>query len=157
MAISTVKDIMTSEVISVHPETSILEAHKLISDHNFHGVPVVDEENRILGILTEYDLIAKGSSMHLPTFQKIVSELNFEKNHGGLENDIEALAQLRVSDVMNSEPLTLSDTASFEEVVEVFRSHHRVNPVPVINNDKKVVGIVSHFDILQVLFLKKNN
>ena len=148
---------MTSEVISVHPETSILEAHKLISDHNFHGVPVVDEENRILGILTEYDLIAKGSSMHLPTFQKIVSELNFEKNHGGLENDIEALAQLRVSDVMNSEPLTLSDTASFEEVVEVFRSHHRVNPVPVINNDKKVVGIVSHFDILQVLFLKKNN
>lgn len=146
---------MTKEVISVRPETPIIEAHKVISDHHFHGVPVVDKENRLVGILTEYDLIAKGSFIHLPTFQKIVTELNIEKNHGGLPRDIEALEKLKVKDVMNSNPLTLPDTASLEDALVAFRSHHRVNPVPVVDEDRKVVGVVSRFDILKVMFLKK--
>lgn len=146
---------MTREVISVRPETPIIEAYKLISDHYFHGVPVVDGENRLVGILTEYDLIAKGSSIHLPTFQKFITELNIEKNHGGLPPDVEALEKLKVKDVMNSEPLTLPDTASLEDAVVAFCSHHRVNPVPVIDKDKKVIGVVSRFDILRVLFLVK--
>ena len=69
------KDIMTREVVSVHPDTSLLDAAKLIAEYNFDGVPVVDNENRLVGIVTEYDLINKTSAVHLPTLQVILKNL----------------------------------------------------------------------------------
>src|SRR3989344_6786781 len=135
----TVQDIMTSKVISVGPTMPLLEAHDIIAKNNLDGVPVVDEENRLVGILTEYDLLTKGSALHLPTFQKILTQLKiYQKDHGDLSDDIERLKKLTVADVMNSEPLTLSESVSFEDVVNTFRDNHRVNPIPVVNGDNKV-------------------
>ena len=151
-----VKDIMTREVVSVHPETSVFEAHDLIAKHNVDGVPVVDAENKLAGILTEYDLIVKGSSLHLPTFQKILAELPvYRKDRRQFQNEVKELQDLKVKDVMNSDPLTLRDDAPFEKVVAEFRDHHRVNPIPVIDKNKKVVGVVSRYDVLKIFTLLK--
>ena len=137
--------------LSVYPETSLLEAHNIIAAHQFDGAPVVDKENTLIGILTEYDLIVKGSSLHLPTFQKILAELSvYQKDKRQFQNEVEELKQLTVKDVMNNDPLMLPDTASFEEVVTAFRDHHRVNPIPVVDANKKVVGVVSHYDVLKL-------
>ena len=57
----TVKDIMTREVVSVKPETPLQEAAEVLAYHGFDGVPVVDEANKPVGILTEYDLLSKGN------------------------------------------------------------------------------------------------
>ena len=152
----TVKDIMTSDVVSVHPDASILEAHELIAQHNFDGLPVVDREHHLVGILTEYDLLVKGSSLHLPTFQKVLAELRvYRRDRSQLQAEIDELKRLTVRDVMNSEPLTLPDTATFEEVVQAFRDHHRVNPIPVVDRDRRVVGVVSRYDVLKPLALAR--
>ena len=152
----TIQDIMTREVVSVHPETSVFEAHDLIAKHNVDGVPVVDAENKLAGILTEYDLIVKGSSLHLPTFQKILAELPvYRKDRSQFQNEVKELQDLKVKDVMNSDPLTLRDDAPFEKVVAEFRDHHRVNPIPVIDKNKKVVGVVSRYDVLKIFTLLK--
>lgn len=154
MADTTVQDVMIREVISVSPDTPVIEAHEKISSHNFDGVPVVDEEDRLVGILTEYDLIVKGSSLHLPTFQKILSEFPvYQKDRGAFRKEIEELQNMRVRDVMNNDPLTLSEDASFEEVITAFRDHHRVNPIPVIDKDHKVIGVVSRYDVLKMFSL----
>ncbi|MFY9462929.1 MAG: CBS domain-containing protein [Candidatus Sungiibacteriota bacterium] len=151
---STVQEVMERKVIAVHPEDSVFAAHEVIASHNFDGVPVVDAENRLAGILTEYDLIAKGSSLHLPTFQKILSELEvYKKDKSRLNQEIIELKELKVKDVMNSDPLTLPDTASFEDVVAAFRDHHRVNPIPIIDKDHKVIGVVSRYDVLKLFSL----
>lgn len=145
---------MTREVVSVRPETSVLEAHDAIAKHNFDGVPVVDAENKLVGILTEYDLLVKGSSLHLPTFQKILGELQvYRRDRSRFRAEVEELTKLTVRDVMNTEPLTLPETATFEEVVAAFREHHRVNPIPVIDSDRRVVGVVSRYDVLRPLGL----
>jgi len=128
-----VKDAMVKKVISVEENTPLIKAAKLIMSHNFDGVPVVDGNNKLVGILTEYDLIEKSSSIHLPNFQKEVKEVT----------------ALKVKDVMNSDPLTLRPEDSFDTMLNAFREHHRVNPIPVIDKNKKVVGVVSRFDVLK--------
>ena|SRR3989338_1591478 len=147
-----IKDIMTKKVISVLPDTPIIEAAKKLSKYNFDGMPVVDKNNKLVGILTEYDLVSKGSSIHLPTFQIILENLKvFKKDRSKFKKEIKEISSLTVQDVMNKEPLTLYENATFEEAAAAFRVHHRVNPIPVINHKNKVIGVVSRFDILKPL------
>lgn len=152
-----VQSIMSQDVVSVRPETPLQEAAELLARHGFDGMPVVDEENKLVGIITEYDLISKGSAIHLPTFQKIIENLGiYHKDKTSFKNDFAELASLQVKDVMNKDPLTLAEDATYEEAVAAFRDHHRVNPIPVIDQYRKVVGVVSRFDVLKPLHLVEN-
>src|SRR3989338_8932667 len=149
---TTIKDIMTAKVISVRPETPLMEAAELLAKHGFDGVPVVDDGGKLVGILTEYDLISKGSAIHLPTFQKILENMSvFSKDKKEFQSDVAEVANMKVRAVMNDDPLTLSHDATYEEAVTAFREHHRVNPIPVIDKDRKVLGVVSRFDVLKPL------
>jgi CBS domain-containing protein len=147
-----VKDVMERDPIVTHPDTPLIEAANLLAEKKFDGMPVVDSEGTLLGILTEYDLVSNGSAIHLPTFQKVLQNLSvFKKDQSEFSHDLEAITSLKVKDVMNTDPITLSDSASFEDVVAMFREHHRVNPIPVLNDQKKLVGVVSRFDVLKPL------
>jgi|SRR3989338_6860382 len=147
-----ITDIMTKEVVSVTPEMPLFEAAKILSEHNLDGAPVVNETNKLLGILTEYDLISQSSSIHLPTLQKILQDIKvFGKDKSQFKKEFQDVIALKVQDVMNDDPLTLAPDDSFEEMVKAFREHHRVNPIPVIDKNKKVVGVVSRFDVLKPL------
>lgn len=151
---ASVKDIMTKEVISVSPGMPLIDAARLLAEHNFDGMPVVDAENKLVGILTEYDLISKSTLIHFPTFQKIIKNLGvYSKDKSHFQKDFAEIAALTVKDVMNSDPLTLPEEASYENAVQAFRDHHRVNPIPVIDKDRKVIGVVSRFDVLKPLRL----
>jgi CBS domain-containing protein len=135
----------------VRPDTPILEAHDLMTKYSIDGVPVVTEDKKLVGILTEYDLLTKGSAIHLPTFQRVLTALPVnEADRKRFREAVEEITKLRVKDVMNTDPLTLSEKASLEEVVATFRAHHRVNPIPVVDAEGKVVGVVSRFDVLKL-------
>ena len=143
----TAKDIMTKEVISAHPDTSLLDVAKLLAEHNFDGVPVIDSDNKLIGLVTEYDLINKTSAVQLPTLQVVLKNLpQFKKEEAHFQ---EKILSLKASDIMNKEPLTLTQDVSYDEIIKLFREHHRVNPIPVIDKDKKVLGVISRFDVLR--------
>lgn len=141
------KDIMTKEVISVSPDTSLLDVAKVIAEHNFDGVPVIDSNRKLLGIVTEYDLINKTSAVHLPTLQVILRNIpQFKQDQLQYQKEI---LDLKVKDIMNKAPLILSEDDTYEHVIDVFKEHHRVNPISVLNKDGQVVGIISRFDVLR--------
>jgi len=144
----TVKDIMTKEVVSVRPETSVFEAHKIISSNYFNGLPVIDDENRLLGIITEYDLLVKSF-----TLESFFSELSGTELFERLQEGIEKLKNTTVEEVMNKDPITLSADATAKEMVRAFVEHHRVNPIPVVDKDSRVVGIVSRYDALVLFYV----
>lgn len=148
-----VKDIMTRKVISVLPETPVLDAARIISDHNFDGIPVADRDGRLVGIVTEYDLITKTSSVNASFLQRILYEIRNQDEKKLDEEKEDGLSHMQVGDIMNKEPLFLKEDATFEEVISSFVTHHRVNPIPIIDNENKLVGIVSRFDILRPLNL----
>lgn len=151
-----IRDIMTRKVISVSPDTPIFDAARIISEHNFAGIPVVDKDNKLIGIVTEYDLIMRTSTVNASFLQNILSEVYSKKSEAvksAVENGARQLSSLKVSDIMNKEPLVLSEDATFEEVISSFVAHHRVNPIPIVDKDHKLVGIVSRFDALRPLNL----
>ncbi|KKU52650.1 MAG: hypothetical protein A3H69_00430 [Candidatus Sungbacteria bacterium RIFCSPLOWO2_02_FULL_47_9] len=143
MKLETIQDIMTKDVVSVFPETPLIEAAKVLYEHRYDGVPVVDSNNALLGILTEYDLVSKGSAVHLPTLQKIFSQLAITNGMvDGLKEEAAKISTLTVRDVMNAEPLTLQASATIQEAVTLFLEHHRVNPIPVVDENQRVIGVI---------------
>ena len=140
------KDIMTKEVVSVRSDTPLLDVAKVLAEHNFDGVPVVDERKKIVGILTEYDLITKTSPINIGFIRQILTDIE-SKN----KDKAETIVELTVKQVMNPEPLTLKDTTPYKDVLQTFRDHHRVNPIPIVDEENRVVGVISRYDILRPL------
>ena len=152
----TVLDIMTRNAICVRDDMQLLDAYHVLARHRFAGVPVVDSNERLVGILTEYDVIAKESLVHLPTLQAISAHMRvYKKDMGNWEGEVMKLRALRVRDVMNTDPLMLPITATFSEAVYAFQQHHRVNPIPIIDTQRRVVGVISRFDVLKPLMVIK--
>lgn len=141
---------MISNVVSVRPETPLIEAAEILTKNDFTGVPVSDSEGRLVGLLTEYDLISRGTSLHLPTLAKLFSGASFYKSDKELLPEVQNILKLSVADVMNTTPLTLSPNSMITEAVHLFSEHHAVNPVPVIDETRKIVGILARFDIVKL-------
>ena len=118
-----VKSLMSSRVISVLPGTPVLMAIDIILSNNFNGIPVVDKSGVLVGILTKYDLISKRSS---------------------LRDD------MKVEDIMNGEPLVLGEDQTVDDAIRAFAEHHKVDPIPVIDSDKKLVGVISRYDMVKM-------
>jgi len=146
----TIKDIMTADVVSVKPEASLVEVAKLLTERRFNGVPVIDNAGLLVGIITEYNLISNQSGIHLPTLQAVLGQLPvFHKDKSEFSEEIASVSKLTARDVMNNDPLTLPITATYNEVVKAFQDHHAINPIPVIDSARRLVGVVSRFDVLK--------
>jgi len=148
----TAYDIMTTAVITVHPETPLIEAANLLVKHRFNGLPVVDDGKRVVGVITEYDLILKGTAIHLPTFLQIFQDLSvYKKGSEPIREDLKKIFAMKVAEAMNAEPLTLPGDTPILKVAEVFAEHHRVNPIPIIDQAGLLKGIISRHDLLKFL------
>jgi CBS domain-containing protein len=131
---------------------SLANLADIFSIYNFDGVPVIDKEGILRGIITEYDLISKESLLHLPTLKRVMESLNISKeDKPHFEEEVLSKLNIKAEDIMNNDPLTLSPDTSYEEVIKTFQDHHRVNPIPVVDENKKVLGIISRFDVLKPL------
>ena len=147
-----VTDIMTKDVISVHAEDLLQSAAKVIIEHDLDGVPVVDNDGMLTGILTQYDLVSKASALHLPTMQFLLENMAvYRKDKARFQNELGEITSLKVQDVMNTDPLCFTPDTSYADAVMAFKNHHRVNPVPVVDDQKRVIGVVSRCDILKPL------
>lgn len=147
----TVADLMTRDVVTVKADTPLLAAANLLSAKNLTGLPVVDDRGGVIGILTEYDLITKGSAIHLPTFLKLMREFDvYRRDRTLIADELKAMLALRVRDAMNPEPLVLAPETSIADACRTFGEHHRVNPIPIVDRERRIVGILSRFDIIRL-------
>ena len=146
-----IKEFMTRRVITVKPHTPLVEVERLITGNKLNGVPVVDDASRLLGIVTEYNLISTRSFIHLPTLQAVLKDLPvLRKDRAEFREAIHEVAAMAAQDVMDATPLTLPETAAFEDAARAFNEHHRVNPIVIIDKENRVVGVVSRCDVLRV-------
>lgn len=142
---------MTKGVVSVTENTPLIQAVEVMLERDFSGLPVIDQNNVLVGIVTDYDFILKGSSIHLPTFLQLLKEFQiYKKDASRISDDIKKILGTKVGDVMNKEPLTLFEQASINDAINAFGQHHRVNPIPIIDNQHKLVGIISRLDMLKL-------
>ena len=145
-----IRDLMTKDVIAVAPDLSLASAAKLMFEKKFNGVPVVDEDKKLLGLITQQDLIIKTHAVHLPTLIDLLSKIKvYKKDSSPIKGDIEKMLSLKVADVMNRTPVILGETALINEAAELFSNHHAINPIPVVAHDGTLAGIISRYDVLK--------
>lgn len=152
MGMITAQDVMTKEIVSVSPDATLSSIAALFAKYQFDGLPVVDKNGILRGIITEYDLISKDSSLHLPTLKKVMESLHIsQQDKSRFQEKVLDKLSIKAEDIMNKEPLTLNLNTFYEEIIKTFQDHHRVNPIPIVGENGKVVGIISRFDVLKPL------
>jgi CBS domain-containing protein len=142
----TVKDVMTRTVVVVRDSTPFKELVRRMQEHRVSAVPVVDEDGRAIGIVSEADLILKED-------QFLEGEPHlFERRHHRIEREKHAAGTAAA--LMTSPAVSVGPDASLAEAARLM-TKHSVKRLPVVGADGRVMGIVSRSDLLKV-FLRSD-
>jgi CBS domain-containing protein len=140
------RDVMVSAVVTVPPETTVEGLVRLMINLRISGVPVMNTDGTLVGIVTEGDLLRRvetGTEGHLPGWSE-----SFSSNSQMAAEYVKSHAR-RVADIMTREVFTVDEMATLGEVADLLEAK-RIKRVPVVH-DGKIVGIVSRTDLLKVL------
>jgi CBS domain-containing protein len=139
-------DVMTWGTITVEPDASITRAVRLMLQNKISGLPVVDANGQLVGMVTEGDFLRRGE---LGTKRQRPRWLEFLLGPGKLATEYVQSSGQKVSQVMTPEPKTITPETPLEEVVGLME-RHRIKRLPVVQ-DGKLVGIVSRANLLHAL------
>jgi CBS domain-containing protein len=138
--------IMTRPVISVTPETTIVDAANTMLQKHVSGLPVVDAAGKLVGIISEGDFIRRSE---IGTQRKRGRFLKFILGPGQQAADFVHEHGRKIAEIMTPEPLTIGEETPLEEIVRLMEKNH-VKRLPVTRGDK-IVGIVSRANLLQAV------
>jgi len=145
----TVKEIMKTDIISVSPETEITHATKLLLENHINGVPVIDKNEKIVGIICQSDVIAQQKKLPIPSFFSFLDGFISLSSMKNLEKEVKKISAVTVSQAMTSNPVTVGPDTSIE-VVAALMVDSNYHTIPVVEGGK-LVGIVGKEDILRTL------
>ncbi len=129
-----VKDWMTKDVVTVSPDTPMLDAHQVMREKKIRRVPVV-QNGKVVGIVTRSD-VREAEPSDATTLN--VWEINY------------LLAKLRVKDIMTSEVITVSPQDTIKTAATLLYEN-KIGALPVVENDNKLAGIITESDIFRIL------
>jgi len=129
-----VKDWMACEVVTVTPETTLPEAHRLMTDNQIRRLPVM-KDGHLVGIVTRGDL--RGAEASDATTLSIW-ELCY------------LIGKIRIKEIMTRNPLTVSQDATIGEAAQMMLDH-KISGLPVVDADGRMVGIITESDIFRIV------
>jgi len=145
---------MTKEVISVHADATVAEIAHILFERNLTGVPVIEQDGTVIGIITEYDLMSRNMAVHIPTYVRLLESLEGEQSGTRMMDEMEAIRRTTARAIMTAPVVTLWKETTVDEAARIFSEAH-INPLPVVDEQGKLAGIVSRSDIVK-LFRRKN-
>lgn len=145
----TVKDVMKTDIISVSPESEITHATKLLLENHINGVPVIDKNEKLVGIICQSDIIAQQKKLPIPSFFSFLDGFVSLSSMKNLEKEVKKISAITVSQAMTPNPVTVRPDTLIE-VVAALMVDNNFHTLPVVEGGK-LVGIVGKEDILRTL------
>jgi CBS domain-containing protein len=140
------REIMTMEVVSVSPDASILEAVRLMLQNRISGLPVVDRQGMLVGVVTEGDFLRRAET---GTQRKRARWIEFFMGPGQSADEYVHSHGRKVADVMTSTPITITEDTRLDDIVSLME-RSSIKRLPVVRQGR-VVGIVSRANLLHAL------
>jgi CBS domain-containing protein len=143
------RDIMTAPAVTVKADMTVKELVALFRDRRIGGAPVVDDDGRLIGIVTEGDLMAMDADVQMPHYFELFDSIIYLGSQKKFKEQLKKAAAATVGDLMTPAPKTVGpdDPA---RLAATLMSRHRFDRVPVAEGGK-VVGIVTRHDIMKIL------
>lgn len=143
------KDIMTTKVITVTADVGIKEAAKIMVDNHIGGAPVVDDQGRLVGLVTESDLISQDVKIHFPSYIHLLDSYIFLSSQRHFEETLKRAAAAKVGELMSVEVVSVDPERPVEDIATLMVEKH-VGRVPVVQ-ESRIVGIITKGDIVRTL------
>jgi len=154
-------DLMTDEVETVHEEDDISDVLTRLARADFNGFPVVDDDDRVVGIVTQHDLVhifqPSDRTLWIPVgFPPFLETLEYaiDLSWDDLDREIDPLkhAGKPVRTVMTDDVVTVGPDADFDAILDLLADDDRdINRLPVVDDDGKLLGIVARQDVLRAI------
>jgi CBS domain-containing protein len=145
----TAKDIMTKDVISVKPDTSIEALSSLLVKYEISGVPVVDDSGALYGIVTDNDLISRNKRLHIPTVVSFLDAAIYLESSKKFEQEVKRLTATRVGDICVRKVITIGEDTTVVDIATIM-SEKKVHLLPVVKAGK-LAGIVGKRDMVKAV------
>jgi CBS domain-containing protein len=144
-----VRDIMTKNVVAIQSDTQVGEIARLMSSHDVSGLPVIDDTDAVIGIITELDMIIRHTRLYMPAYLQIWEARIYLETPSHWQERLRRMTGVIAAELMTEPVVTISPEAELEDLAELM-VQKRVNPVPVVERGK-LVGIVSRSDFIRLM------
>jgi len=145
----TAKDIMTKDVVTVTPDTSIEELSTLLVSNEISGAPVVEASGAIVGMVTENDLISRNKRLHIPTVVSFLDAVIYLESSKKFAEDVKRLTATKVGDICARKVVTITADTTLTDIATIM-SEKNVHLLPVVASGK-VIGIVGKRDVVKAV------
>lgn len=143
------RDIMTAKTLTVSPDMEITEAAQLLLKNHINGLPVIDNHDRVVGVLCQSDLIRQQKKIPMPSFFTILDAFIASPSLKSIQKEIEKIAATTVAKAMTINPVTVSLDTDIGTIAELMVDKN-FHTLPVVENEK-LVGVIGKEDILKTL------
>jgi CBS domain-containing protein len=143
------KDIMTKRVQTVRPETTVKALALFLLKHQISGAPVMDRAGKLVGIVTEDDLIFRDANVHLPTVVTVFDSVIYLESPRKYEQELQKIIGGKVADLMSRDVQTIAPELELSAIATIMHERHR-HLLPVVRAGK-LVGIVGKADVVRAI------
>jgi CBS domain-containing protein len=149
---TTVRDIMTTDVITLTPETDVVKAAQILLERHINGAPVVDKNGQLVGIICQSDLVAQQKKIPIPTLFTLLDGVFQLTSKKQIEKEMGKIAALTVAEAMTPDPVAVEPDTRIETVAALMVDNS-FHTLPVVEDDR-LVGIIGKEDVLRTLLPK---
>ena len=146
-----VKDAMNPNVVVGTGEMNLVSAFELMVKCSISALPVIDKDRFVIGVLRKKDFISQTGAIHLPTLISMLKKIDVnKKDMGPLRRKVEELFSLKLKDIVKKDTIGLSKNEPLRDAVRIFLEFPKYVPIPILDAEKKLVGILGTRDVLKL-------
>lgn len=145
------KDIMTTDVKVAREADTIQDIANILITEKIGGVPVVDEDNKVVGIISETDIIKKEKYVNPPEYITFLQGLICINDFKKIERDIKDISATKVKDLMSKDVIKVYEDDTFDDIANIMIKQS-VNRVPVVDVNGRIKGIICRYDIIKSMY-----
>ncbi len=146
-----VQEVMSKDVITVHTDDSIEKCAQILFDKKFSGLPVTDDEGKVVGMVTEGDLIRRAARIKAPGYLEILGGLVYLGNPNKFVEELKKAMSYKAGDMMSEKLFSISPEKTIEEAATIMFNEN-IKRLPVVDWNNKLVGIISRRDIMRAIY-----
>ena len=139
---------MTEDVVSIGPEATIPEAARIMWENQLSSLPIV-ENGKVIGMLTDFDMIARETEYDAPMYVPFL-DAYFRIPGSGDPEQLRRILATTARELMTTPAITISPETTVQEAATIMYDK-RLNALPVVNDDREIVGIVTRADIVRLM------